>query len=202
MSLQAQVIGLSLAYAALGVLALVGVARTRWPWPLKSAVIVLASLAYVGVFFGTKGLLGWSTPDPLPARFQVLWARTVDPDPASGNPGAVHLWLETLGDDNLPAGEPRAYRLPFSRRLAQKVEAVRVELQANHPQGGRTEEAEGAPDQAAQTNGPPAPLNRDIDPGGDPAGGGSLDPAMLGGNSKSVEFAPLPRPVLPAKEAP
>jgi hypothetical protein len=29
-----------------------------------------------------------------------------------------------------------------------------------------------------------------------------LDPAYFGGDSQSVEFAPLPVPILPSKEAP
>jgi hypothetical protein len=68
-----------------------------------------------------------------------------------------------------------------------------------HPQGGRAEdfgidEGQGAP------AGPVATSR--AEPGGDPSGGGILDPAFLGGDSKSVEFAPLPAPSLPPKEAP
>jgi hypothetical protein len=40
-----------------------------------------------------------------------------------------------------------------------------------------------------------------VEPGGDLSGGGLLDPACLGGDSQSVEFAPLPVPILPSKEA-
>ena len=39
-------------------------------------------------------------------------------------------------------------------------------------------------------------------PGGDPSGGGLLDPAFLGGQSKSVELEPLPPPALPPKDDP
>jgi hypothetical protein len=41
-----------------------------------------------------------------------------------------------------------------------------------------------------------------VQPGGDPSSGGLLDSAFLGGRSQSVEFAPLPAPTLPPKEAP
>ena len=37
-------------------------------------------------------------------------------------------------------------------------------------------------------------------PGGDPSGGGLFDPAALGGQSKSVDLIPLPRPLLPPKD--
>jgi hypothetical protein len=40
------------------------------------------------------------------------------------------------------------------------------------------------------------------EPGGDPSGGGLLDPAFLRGESQSVDFAPLPKPSLPPKDAP
>jgi hypothetical protein len=45
---------------------------------------------------------------------------------------------------------------------------------------------------------PPRPS---ADPGGD-AAAGLLDPAFLGGDSQSVEFAPLPAPSLPPKGPP
>jgi len=202
MSIATQVVALALAYVALAILALAAMIRLRWPWRLTAGIIVLVSLAYLGVFQATKGLLGWSTWDKPPAHFQVLWAYTVEPSAAIHEPGAVHLWLQTLDDENLPVGEPRAYRLPYSRRLARTVETVRTEIQGNHPQEGRTIEAEGTGNAEANQGGQAAPLTQDSDPGGDPAMGGNLDPALLGSGSRPVAFAPLPRPRLPPKDTP
>ncbi len=202
MTLQAEILGLSVAYALLGTLVLLGVARSRWPWVLKAGAIVLTSAFYVLVFFRTQGLLGWSATAALPARFEVLWVRTVEPDPTSNDPGAVHLWLEALDEGNRPNGEPRAYRLPYTRRLAQKVEAARTEIQAGHPQGGRAVDLGTAGDQGTPPDGPATAPGAGAEAGGDPASGGSLDPAFLGGDARSVEFAPLPRPTLPPKDAP
>ena len=201
MSLQADIIGLSAAYALLGVLLLLGVVRARLPWPVKATAIALTSALYVVAFFSTQGLLGWSSTDALPARFQLLWARNVDPDPGSDAPGAIHLWLEALDETNRPSGVPRAYRLPFSARLAEKVEAARVEIQNGHPQGGRAVDfgvggGQAIPDQTAANPG------RGAQPGGDPANGGPLDPELLGGDSRSVQFAPLPQASMPAKDSP
>ncbi len=39
-------------------------------------------------------------------------------------------------------------------------------------------------------------------PGGDPTGGGPLDLSFLTGESGNIEFAPLPVPILPAKDTP
>jgi len=202
MSLDAQVVGLALAYAALGVLALAALVRLGWRWRVTAGLIVLMSLAYVGVFYASKGLLGWSSWDAPPAHFQVLWAYTVEPNATLHDAGAVHLWLQRLDDENLPVGEPRAYRLPYTRRLAHTVETVRTEVQANHPQEGRTIEAEGTGNAEANQGGQAAPLTQDSDPGGDPAMGGNLDPALLGSGNKPVAFAPLPRARLPPKDTP
>jgi hypothetical protein len=202
MTLQTEILALSAAYALLGILALIGVTRTRWPWPFKTAAIVLTSGFYILVFFRMEGLLGWSAIAPLPEHFQLLWARNVDPNLASNDPGAIHLWLEALDDANLPSGEPRAYRLPYSQRLADKVEAARNEIQAGHPQGGRAVDFGVEDNQAGVPDGPVGPPGHRAEAGGDPAAGGSLDPAFLGGDSKSVEFAPLPKPLLPPKDAP
>jgi hypothetical protein len=200
-SLQSDIIGLALGYAVLGVLLLLGVTRARLPWLVKAGAIMVTSTFYVLVFFRTQGLLGWATPHALPARFQLLWARTVEPDLAENVPGAVYLWLEELDDANLPSGEPRAYRLPYSTALAHKAETARSEIMKGHPQGGRALDF-GTGEGGATPDGPVAALSTGAEPGGDAPRGGPLDPAFLGGDSKSIDFAPLPAPALPAKDLP
>jgi hypothetical protein len=197
--LQTGVVGLALAYVTLSVLLLVVMIFLpirRW---MKITGILAASLCYLVVFFATQNLLGWSAPVAVPERFQVLWTRVIEPNPSRDNPGAIHLWVEALDESNLPSGEPRAFRLPYSVDLARKVSAAQEEIDAGRPQGGvaqffgmdRTGEGMGA-----------APVNAAAPPGGDPSGGGMFDPAFLGGQSKSVELAPLPKPKLPAKDIP
>ena len=201
MGLQTEILMLSFGYALLGVLLLLAVTRARLAWPIKAAAITLTSAFYVLMFFRIEGLLGWSAREPLPPRFQLLWARSVEPNLALDEPGAVHLWLEELDEANLPSAVPRAYRLPYSAALARKVERARGEIMKGFPQGGRAEqfgtgEGEPVPDAAG------AVVRRGVEPGGDPSSGGLLDSAFLGGESQSVEFAPLPVPTLPSKEAP
>lgn len=200
MSLQANIIGLSLGYALLAVLVLLAVVRTRLPWPVKAAAIALTSACYVLVFFRTQGLLGWSAEAPLPERFQLLWVRSVEPNVALGEPGAIHLWVEALDEDNLPSGVPRAFRRPYSAELARKVEKARTEIAAGHSQGGRAAQignGDGGP-----PDGPIGPLLVNGELGGDPPSGGLLDSAFMRGDSQSIEFAPLPVAKLPAKDAP
>ena len=203
MGLQSQIVGLSVAYVLLAALLLVIALRVRAPWPLKVAAIVITSIFYGVAFFRVEGLPGWSAAGPLPPQFQLLWARVVDPNPLDRDPGAVHVWVEELDAANIPSGQPRAYRLPWSPTLAAKVEAARDEIMKGHPQGGR------AADFGAG-NGQPAPegpsnvstFRPAAAPGGDPAGGGPLDLSFLTGESGNIEFAPLPAPILPAKDTP
>jgi hypothetical protein len=203
MELQKEILGLSIAFALLAALLLVIALRARIPWLLKVAMVLITSAYYCVAFFRIEGLTGWSTATPLPSQFQLLWARIVEPNPLDRDPGAVHIWVEELDAANLPNGQPRAHRLPYSAALAHKVEAARDEIMKGHPQGGR------AADFGAG-NGQPAPegpsdvstLRPSAAPGGDPTGGGPLDLSFLTGESGNIEFAPLPVPLLPPKEEP
>src|SRR5208282_4057499 len=116
-NLSTVIIWLSIAYALLGILLLVICVFARIPWPVKAGAIVLTSAFYVVSFFAMRGLLGWSSIDPLPRKFKLLDARIVEPHSLEGDPGAIHLWVEALDDDNFPSGVPRAYRLPYNARL-------------------------------------------------------------------------------------
>ena len=196
--LETSVVFLSLAYVLLSALLLLVVAYLPIPRLAKIAAILAASVFYVVVFFATQGLLGWSAPVAVPARFQVLWTRVIEPNPARQEPGAIHLWLEELDEANLPSGVPRAYLLPYSVALAQRVSAAQEEIEKGHPQGGRAAFF-GSTVEAGTVTGP---LNTAAPPGGEASGGGLLDPSFLGGQSKSVDLVPLPKPVLPPKDLP
>jgi len=203
MELQNEILGLSIAYALLAALLLVIALRAQIRWQLKIAMVLVISVYYCVAFFRIESLRGWSATAPLPSQFQLLWARIVEPNPVDRDPGAVHVWVEDLDAANLPSGRPRAFRLPYSAALAAKVEAARDEIMKGHAQGGR------AADFGAG-NGQPAPegpsdvstFRPSAAPGGDPTGGGPLDLSFLTGESGNIEFAPLPAPVLPAKDTP
>jgi hypothetical protein len=203
MGLQTEILGLSIAYTLLAALLLLIALRARIPWPLKIAIAVLTSAFYCVAFFRTEGLPGWSASAPLPAQFQLLWARVVEPNPLDQDLGAVHIWIEELDAANLPSGQPRAYRLPYSPALARKVEAAREQILKGHPTGGRavdigTGKGQAAPEGPANV----ATLRPSAAPGGDPASGGPLDLSFLMGQSGNIEFEPLPGPILPAKDLP
>ena len=203
MKLQTEIMGLSIAYVFLAALLLVIVLRVRAPWPVKVVTVIVTSIFYCVAFFHIEGLSGWSAAAPLPHQFQLLWARIVDPNPLDRDPGAIHVWIEELDAANIPNGQPRAYRLPYSSALAAKVEAARDEIMKGRPQGGRAADYGTGTGQAAP-EGPSdvSKLRPAAAPGGDPTGGGPLDLSFLTGESGNIEFSALPVPILPPKDAP
>jgi hypothetical protein len=195
------IIWLSIAYALLGVLLLVICVFARIPWPVKAVAIVLTSAFYMVSFFATRGLLGWSSTDPLPPKFRLLGARIVEPHSLEGDPGAIHLWVEALDDDNFPSGVPRAYRLRYDAHLAERTEAA-VRASANGvPQGGRTADfgtGQGGNAQATAREATPSTII--TTGGGDPSSGGPIDPQLDQQQNQAINFTPLAPPRMPPKD--
>jgi hypothetical protein len=136
-NLQSIILTLSISYAVIGALLLVVLVYARLPWPVKAVAVIVTSAFYVVSFNATRGLLGWASQDRLPTAFKLLQTRIVDPHTLEGDPGSVYLWVEQLDDDNRPSGIPRAFRLPYSDKLAEKAHAADNEIAAGRPQGGR-----------------------------------------------------------------
>jgi hypothetical protein len=201
-SLTTQILGLSISYALLGVLLLTACLFTRLPWSLKAAGIVLTSAFYIVSFYATRGLLGWSSVDPLPPQFKLLHARIVEPHSMADDPGAIYLWIEAIDEENHPSGVPRAYHLPYDAKLAERAEAA-VKASANgRPQGGRTADVgtgEGGDGQVTARDVTPSSITTTA--GGDPSTGGPLDPGVAHDESRSIVFSPLPPPRMPPKDA-
>jgi len=80
------VLALTVAYALIGALLLTVLVYARLPWPAKALAIVVSSCFYLVSFVGARGLLGWSSRDPLPPRFKLLQARIVEPHSVEGEP--------------------------------------------------------------------------------------------------------------------
>src|SRR5215813_2989357 len=107
-------LAISAAYVVLALVVLSMGLTSKFVWWIKASTIVVSSAFFVEVFFASKGLLGWPAPASggLPAKFQLLWTRVVEPDVRMGNRGASYLWVEELDGNNVPRGVPR----PFRRR--------------------------------------------------------------------------------------
>jgi hypothetical protein len=200
-SLQSVILTLSISYTLLAALLLVVLVYARLPWSIKAAAVAVTSAFYIASFIGVRGLLGWASIDRLPATFKLLQARIVEPHSLEGDPGSVYLWIEALDQDNRPSGVPRAYRIPYSDRLAEKTDKAASEIAAGRPQGGRAADfgsGEGGLLEAAREYITPTII---LDTsGGDPSTGTGLLMAPRAGDV--VSFTPLLPPRMPPKDEP
>jgi hypothetical protein len=188
-------LAISAAYVVMGVLLLLIVLTARLGWRLKAVVIIVTSLFFIEAFFATRDLLGWPGNGQLPARFQLLWARIVEPDLKSSTKGAVYLWLEEIDANNVPLGVPRAYELPYSRPLADRSMAARDQIMEGNAQLGTAEDVEGTatgeakqkPEQAVEVGGVTQP----------DTGNTALDLSLQ--QAQHIEFKAMVLPILPPK---
>ena len=189
------VLAIAAAYVVLGVLLLTMGLSLRFAWWVKAAAIVITSVFFVEAFFAIRGLLGWPRTGPLPARFQLLWVRVVEPDLKASNPGAIYLWLEGVDENNIPDGVPRSYHLAYSRPLADRAIKARDEIIGGKPQQGMAGELDGnrgekEADSTQRRSGAQAePGLTTVD----------LDQFRLLQQAQQVEFSSMPAPVLPPK---
>ena len=117
-------------------------------------------------------------------------------------PGAIHLWVEALDDDNFPSGVPRAYRLPYDAHLAERTEAAVRASADGVPQGGRTADfgnGQGGNAQATAREATPSTII--TTGGGDPSSGGPIDPQLDQQQDQAINFTPLAPPRMPPKDA-
>ena len=198
-NLQSIILMLSVAYALVGALLLVVLVYARLPWPLKGIAVVVTSSFYIASFIGMRGLLGWASVERLPPTFKLLQARIVEPHSLEGDPGAIYLWVEALDEDNRPSGVPRAYRIAYSDRLADKTDKAQSEIAAGRAQGGRAADygsGEGGLLDAARAYITPSTIIETS--GGDPSTGGGLTAVPQAGDE--VTFTPLLPPRMPPKD--
>lgn len=138
-----EMLTLSVVYALLAFLLLVLTLATRWPWPLKAALVLLVSGFYAFASDSFRAVSGWPTEDELPRRFVFLSAVFDEPSPARGHPGAIYLWLNPM-QDNQPLDRPRAHRLPYDNDLRRILGDGMRKARDGNTQLGETEPRRGA----------------------------------------------------------
>jgi hypothetical protein len=150
---------------------------------------------FVEVFFASKGLLGWPAgAGGLPPKFQLLWTRVIEPDPKVGDRGAIFLWVEEVDANNVPSGTPRAFRLPYSVKLADRTLKARDEIMSGNPQEGSSEDM--ADEQLMASA---ARRDTQQPDGGTSSEGGKVDLDIPLEQIPRVEFRPMQGPLLPPK---
>lgn len=109
----------AVAFVILAALLLWLLAAQRGRWPVKLALIVAVPAFGFAIWHSADSLKGWPTGTKPPKTATFVWGVVVEPDPQTGDRGAIYLWL-AAGDT------PRAYRLPYSRPLHKQVEQAKT----------------------------------------------------------------------------
>jgi len=136
-------IGLVGSYVALALLLLSLNLRSAWCWPVKAAAIGVTAGFFVIAFLTVLGLLGWPTDAAPPGRFRLHAALVREPDRAGGSAGAIYLWLSPSSEDDETLKSPRAYAMPYSRRLHEQTARAQGRLEAGHAVEGRARQQSG-----------------------------------------------------------
>jgi hypothetical protein len=108
-----------LGFAVLLFVTLVALLWSHWPAWLKGVLITAVTVLY---FYGHEAVHSiWGIPstDALPPKFVMLSA--VVQEPTNKTPGLLYLWVSKIGD-NGPTLEPRAYQVPYSRKLHTQID--------------------------------------------------------------------------------
>ncbi len=132
------VIGLSIAYAALGVLVLTLAVNSRWPVWVKVLSILLVTALYFVTYRSLGGMQGWPTAASPPERFLLLASTIHEPDKTTGSPGMIYIWASSLAE-NRPAAEPRAYEIPYSSDMHTQFEEANKRIRDGIMQLGKSE---------------------------------------------------------------
>ena len=112
-------LALILAYAALLLLTALALLWSRWPGWLKAVLVAAVTGLY---FFGhstAHSLLGMPSTAALPERFVMLAA--VVEEPSQKQAGALYVWISPIAEGR-SATNPRAYKLPYTRRLHEQID--------------------------------------------------------------------------------
>jgi len=167
------IIGLNAAYVLLAVLLLSLNLRSRWHWLVKGCAIVLTTLFYLVAYLAIPPMLGWPIQKEPPRHFHLVAAHIEQPDKRLQSEGRVYLWL-TPALETATAPPPRAYSLPYTQLLHERVVTATQKLHRGMPQIGEFR-----------------------DPEGENPVGKVEDPSRAGRMSAAIEFYDLPDPLFP-----
>ena len=122
---------LVVAYILLLALLVLVLLYARLPWWLKLLLVIAAMGLYWLSYQGWKQVQGWPSAVELPDKFLLHASVIEEPDQEQGTTGRIFIWASNL-QGNKPAGEPRAYLIPYDRELHSSLQdALRNQRNGN-----------------------------------------------------------------------
>lgn len=112
-------LALVLAFTVVVLLTALALVWSRWPGWLKGLLVVGVTCLYFWGHQVVSAVLGLPSPGPLPERFIMVGAMVQEP--LRDAPGAIFLWVRPIVGGQT-AGEPRAFRVAYSRSLHEQID--------------------------------------------------------------------------------
>jgi hypothetical protein len=132
-------IGLSIAFVIISAIVLWFSIRTPGQIIIK-ALLIPATVWYgLVLYYSVPNLMGWPISQSIPDNSQVLSIRIKEPDPQCNDPGAIYFWVNIKPGSKNPEQtvtallnpkrmfsyhsetQPRAYQLPYSRKMHKAI---------------------------------------------------------------------------------
>jgi hypothetical protein len=134
---------------------------------MPGQIIIKALLIPVTVWYGlvlyysVPNLMGWPISQSIPDNSQVLAIRIKEPDPQQNDPGAIYFWANIKPDSKSAQKtlktllnpknifsyngktQPRAYQLPYSRKMHKAI--VEAQRKAQGVPGAQLRTKNGKP---------------------------------------------------------
>lgn len=129
---------ITIMFIALSILILWIVIGSSGNWKLKFFTILTTLFFSVSVTTSIESMKGWPSSENPPEEFQVLWVIVKEPDKSTDDEGSIFIWVRhTKGPgessgwkkylvpfDSHTDGEPRAYKLKYSKDMHIKMVKV------------------------------------------------------------------------------
>ncbi|HCK76829.1 MAG TPA: hypothetical protein DHW07_06760 [Gammaproteobacteria bacterium] len=106
--------------------------QSRLQFSLRIFVILAGTAFYLVHFFSLDALRGWPTDSPLPEKFTLHAWRFQEPNPVENQFGYIYLWVQAQDWEH-----PRAYTLPYSSELHDRLEVAQARRDQGYLQKGR-----------------------------------------------------------------
>jgi len=89
---------------------------SRLHWLLRLLLVLIVSGSYWVAYQGWDRAQGWPSHNSVPEKFLLHGAVIEEPNKEEGVTGTIFLWVTDL-TEHKPAKQPRAYVMPYSKRL-------------------------------------------------------------------------------------
>jgi hypothetical protein len=161
--------------------------------PARAVATVLAVGLMYGTYVNIGDLRGWPSFARLPESFHLLSGFVVEPNPMIGDPGRIFLWVEALDENNFPSGIPRAYQLPYTPDVAERVQGALELISEGDEMLGKLDDSVRLQDTAER-------MERQMEETGEVAPNlDTVGERYVPLNTNELTFGPLPAPITPDK---